>query len=371
MISQIWFGFLREYIKFSVFHFTIESPAARAYRCRRCSAPNMIIHLHRVVYTETIVYAPRVANIRTDAECNEWQAGEPSRWQRNGSSSVTSSPFGIRIALPSFRFHFGKQLRPEIASGKRASGAHHTPMRIAFLRARATRRFSSFHSHLALKRTHSRNNRNGKTIGKSQLDAFGVAECILNAHIWWRVQNRLNAFARQPWNSDGDEQMNGLIFRMHCGDNEKELKIEIQQAAGHRSGENAPKKCNQKVVASVVCCLPLWMRRGSLHSISVCTFRLLSAVECVSSSSFTWQKKQQCGTHDANTERSRFKCGICGTTRSKCMQILVQCSCECVCKSTKILSSSLGTCDTERHLMQPNDGGRRQRHTHTHIVALE
>lgn len=246
MISQIWFGFLREYIKFSVFHFTIESPAARAYRCRRCSAPNMIIHLHRVVYTETIVYAPRVANIRTDAECNEWQAGEPSRWQRNGSSSVTSSPFGIRIALPSFRFHFGKQLRPEIASGKRASGAHHTPMRIAFLRARATRRFSSFHSHLALKRTHSRNNRNGKTIGKSQLDAFGVAECILNAHTWWRVQNRLNAFARQPWNSDGDEQMNGLIFRMHCGDNEKELKIEIQQAAGHRSGENAPKKMPPK-----------------------------------------------------------------------------------------------------------------------------
>lgn len=153
---------------------------------------------------------------------------------------------------------------------------------------------------------------------------------------------------------------------MHCGDNEKEFKIEIRQAAGHRSSENAPKNKRSWLLWCVVC----HCECDSVHYI-----RSQSALSVFSPPSSVRTRvhshgKKKCGTHDANRVLPARVRNMRNDTlemyANTCSMFMRVCEVVCVRVYTKILSSSLGTCDTERHLMQPNDGGRRQRQrTHT------
>lgn len=248
----------------------------------------------------------------------------------NGNSSVTSSPFGIRIALPSFRFHFGKQLRPEIASGKRASvhinTSHSHADSFSELEQPEDSFFFSFTFGFGIKRNETIEwTRNGKQLVNRNwtrcrrmhfecthsVTHAKSAECVSPATMkqWWRRVNiwiNISHALRRQWKRVQNRN----------------------PASSWASIERTPQKTKRSWL--------LWCVVCHCECDSVYYIRSQSALSVFSPPSSVRTRVHSHGSkksaaHMMPTECSRFKCGICGTTRSKCMQILVQCSCECVC----------------------------------------
>lgn len=213
-----------------------------------------------------IVYATRVANIRTGSECNECQKWKIRRVRDSGCDSgelsvvaaaAAASPFGIRIALASFRFHFGKQLSPEIASGKRANAQAHAGVRAWMLLPHDAgqgrdKRFFAIHS-LALKCKNNGRER-GNNERTNELVNCNWTRCWLQCILWALVHFVCDATQSKPGDDDDDNKWRRVNMDYDCCDKTgKELEIEIASswASIEKRERRTPRK-TQKVVASVV-----------------------------------------------------------------------------------------------------------------------
>lgn len=291
--------------------------------------------LYRQRLRVAIVYATRVANIHTSTECNEWQQENGidayTIFAVNGKFSVTSSSFGIRIALPSFRFHFGKQLRPEIRKWEMYE--------CACIQWRADKRFVFYDLQFGfeMQKTNEWGNREWTDFGKSQLDPL--------LPIWMHFVHILHIVCAATTN---EKKVMAMVTRqiwilyesMHRNDNEKELKIEI--ACGWVDRSRTPRKKKEQTkgrgFCGVVCqCI----RFGSLHYAFSLLLRLIASSILCSEFIHMAKKKQgiKPGTHDANkaltirVENMHTNC--VSDTLSKCMQILIH---VCECENPRVLT---------------------------------